>query len=202
MSMVLLEGKSVSDIADEYRISPNKILGWRKELIEGAAGIFAQKHPDITEKAQQRKIDALEKTLADKDACILDGFSRKIIVWDLFPTMESINIEILVARAKELLPDAHARIIHDNGRQFTSRDFLDLVAKLELKETSTSPFHPQSNGKVERMHRTFKTEEVRRNAYLGSDDARVKMGRWVSFYNSERLHSAIGYPTPNEVREG
>lgn len=107
-----------------------------------------------------------------------------------------------MARAKELHPDAHARIIHDNGRQFTSRDFLDLVAKLELKETSTSPFHPQSNGKVERVHRTFKTEEVRRNAYLGSDDARVKMGRWVSFYNSERLHSAIGYLTPDEVFAG
>jgi len=72
MSMVLLEGRSVSDVADEYRISPNKILGWRKELIECAAGIFAQKRPDITEKAQQRKIDALEKTLADKDAVIAD----------------------------------------------------------------------------------------------------------------------------------
>lgn len=135
-------------------------------------------------------------------ACILDGFSRKIIVWDLFPTMESINIEILVARAKELHPDAHARIIHDNGRQFASRDFLDLVAKLELKETSTSPFHPQSNGKVERMHRTLKAEEVRRNAYFGIEDARKKMGRWVSFYNSERLHAAIGYLTPDEVFAG
>lgn len=72
MSMVLLEGRSISAVADEYRISPNKILGWRKELIEGAAGIFAQKRPDITEKAQQRKIDALEKTLADKDAVIAD----------------------------------------------------------------------------------------------------------------------------------
>lgn len=135
-------------------------------------------------------------------ACILDGFSRKIITWDLFATMESINIEILVTRAKELHPGAHARIIHDNGRQFTSRDFLDLVSNLELRETSTSPFHPQSNGKVERMHRTLKTEEVRRNAYFGIEDARVKMGRWITFYNSERLHSAIGYLTPDEVFAG
>ena len=96
----------------------------------------------------------------------------------------------------------HARIIHDNGKQFTSRDFLDLVAKQELKETTTSPFHPQSNGKVERMHRTFKTEEVRRSAYLGMVDAWEKMGRWVMFYNSERLHSAIGYLTPDDVFAG
>lgn len=135
-------------------------------------------------------------------ACILDGFSRKILVRDLFQTMEGLNIEILVTRAKELYPDAHARIIHDNGRQFTSREFLELVARLELMETSTSPFHPQSNGKVERMHRTMKTEEVRRDDYNGGDDARPKMGRWVNFYDSERLHSAIGYLTPDEVFAG
>ena len=80
MSMILLEGKSVSDVADEYRISPNKILNWRKELIEGAAGIFAQKRPDITEKAQQRKIDALEKTLADKDAVIADIAQENLVL--------------------------------------------------------------------------------------------------------------------------
>lgn len=135
-------------------------------------------------------------------ASILDGFSRKILVWDLFPTMEALNIEILVMRAKESYPGARARIIHDNGRQFASRDFLDLVAKLELKETSTSPFHPQSNGKVERMHRTFKTEEVRRSDYHGFEDAVRKMEGWIRFYNSERLHAAIGYLTPDEVFAG
>lgn len=135
-------------------------------------------------------------------ACILDGFSRKILVWDLFPTMESLNIEILVMRAKELYPDSHARIIHDNGRQFASREFLDLVAKLELMETATSPFHPQSNGKVERMHRTFKTEEVRRSAYLDYNDAVNKMREWIGLYNSERLHAALEYLTPDEVFAG
>ena len=77
-------------------------------------------------------------------------FSRKILVWDLFPSMEALNIELLIMRAKELYPDAHARLIHDNGKQFYARNFLDLVSKLELEETATSPFHPQSNGKVER----------------------------------------------------
>lgn len=120
-------------------------------------------------------------------ACVLDGFSRKILVWDLFPTMEGLNIEILVTRVKELYLESHARIIHDNGKPFTSREFLELVARLELKETSTSPFHPQSNGKIERMHRTFKTEEVRRDDYHGLIDAKKKMGGWVHGYNSERL---------------
>lgn len=135
-------------------------------------------------------------------ACILDGFSRKILCRDFFPTMESIDIEILVTSAKELYPDARARIIHDNGKQFASRDFLTLVSYLELRETATSPFHPQSNGKVERFHRTMKSEEVRRDDYHGIDDARAKMGEWIRMYNSERLLSAIGYLTPDEVFAG
>ena len=64
--------KYLSELADEYKIHPNKILEWRKVLFESATGIFEQKRPDITEKAKQRKIDALEKTLADKDAVIAD----------------------------------------------------------------------------------------------------------------------------------
>jgi len=132
-------------------------------------------------------------------ASILDGYSRRILAWDLFPTMEGLNAEVLVVRAKELHPDARARIIHDNGKQFTSREFLRLIAGLELLETSTSPYHPQSNGKVECMHRTLKAEEVRRNAYLGAEDAKRKMGEWVRFYNSERLHSALEYLTPDDV---
>ena len=72
LSEILLKGRGLSELADEYKIHPNKILEWRKVLFESATGIFEQKRPDITEKAQQRKIDALEKTLADKDAVIAD----------------------------------------------------------------------------------------------------------------------------------
>ena len=107
-------------------------------------------------------------------ACILDGYSRRILVWDLFPTMEAQNIEILAMRAKEKYPDVHARLIHDCGRQFTAKEFIELVGMLDLYETSTSPFHPQSNGKVERFHSTLKTEEVRRTPYFDYKDAKGK----------------------------
>jgi transposase-like protein len=69
---ILLDGKKISDIADEYKVHPNQIFAWRKELFEGAAGIFEPKRSDITEKAQCRKIEALEKSIADKDAVIAD----------------------------------------------------------------------------------------------------------------------------------
>ena len=95
-------------------------------------------------------------------------------VLDLFPTMEAQNIEILVMRAKEKYPDVHARLIHDCGRQFTAKEFIELVGMLDLYETSTSPFDPQSNGKVERFHSTLKTEEVRRTPYFDYKDAKEK----------------------------
>ena len=66
----------------------------------------------------------------------MDGYSRKILDWTLCENMEGINIELLVARVKEKYPEARARIIHDNGKQFISKDFKSLISLLELYETS------------------------------------------------------------------
>ena len=57
---------------------------------------------------------------------------------------EGINIELLVARVKKKYPEARARIIHDNGKQFISKDFKSLVSLLELYETAARICHPQS----------------------------------------------------------
>jgi transposase-like protein len=133
---------------------------------------------------------------------ILDGYSRKILVWDLYQDMEGIRAEVLLTRARELYPAAKARVISDNGGQFVSKDFRELAERLEFEQTFISPAHPQSNGKLERFHRTFKTEHVRRSAYFGHEDAKKRMSAWLGYYNDVRLHSAIWYLTPQEVFEG
>jgi hypothetical protein len=134
---------------------------------------------------------------------ILDGYSRKMLNWKLCMTMEGVNAEILVAETKELYPEAeNPRLISDNGSQFISKDFEELLALLEIGHTFTSANHPQSNGKLERFNRTLKTEHVRRSAYLDYQDACLRMAKWISYYNSERLHSAIWYLTPNDVFDG
>jgi len=134
---------------------------------------------------------------------ILDGFSRKILNWRLCLNMEGINAEILVAETKELYPEAKSpRLISDNGSQFLSKDFSELLAFLELGHTLTSANHPQSNGKIERFYRTIKSEHVRRSAYLNYQDACIRMAEWIAYYNSQRLHSAIFYLTPNDVFYG
>jgi transposase InsO family protein len=134
---------------------------------------------------------------------ILDGYSRRILNWRLCDTMEGVNAEILVTETKDLYPEAeHPRLISDNGSQFISKDFKELLIMLEIGHTFTRANHPQSNGKLERFHRTLKTEHTRRSAYVDDADARVRMALWLAYYNSERLHSAIGYLTPDDVFYG
>jgi transposase InsO family protein len=134
---------------------------------------------------------------------ILDGYSRRMLSWRLCETMAGINAEILVAETKEQYPQARSpRLISDNGSQFISKDFEELLALLEVDHTFTSANHPQSNGKLERFNRTLKTEHVRRAAYLNYQDACLRMAEWIAYYNSERLHSAIWYLTPNDVFSG
>jgi len=131
---------------------------------------------------------------------MLEGYSRKMLNWRLCENMAGINAEILVAQTKEMYPEAkNPRIISDNGSQFISKDFEELLTLLEFGHTLTSANHPQSNGKLERFNRTLKTEHVRRAAYLNYQDACLRMAEWIAYYNSERLHSAIWYLTPNDV---
>jgi transposase InsO family protein len=134
---------------------------------------------------------------------ILDGYSRRMLNWRLCQNMEGINAEILVTETKELYPAAKkVRIISDNGSQFISKDFKELIALLEFGHTFTSANHPQSNGKLERFNRTLKTEHVRRSAYINYQDASIRMAEWITHYNSQRLHSAIWYLTPDDVFYG
>jgi transposase InsO family protein len=65
-----------------------------------------------------------------------------------------------------------------------------------------SPYYPQSNGKIERWHKTLKSDAIRVTPPSSLDEARRVVGRFVDHYNAVRLHSAIGYVTPNDVLAG
>jgi len=133
---------------------------------------------------------------------VMDGYSRKILSWSLCRSMEGLWAEIAIAKAKELYPHANPRIISDNGSQFTSKDFRELTMLLEMGHTFTSPAHPQSNGKLERFHRTLKEEHVRISAYFSYEDAVERMSKYIDYYNFERLHAALYYLPPEDVFQG
>jgi len=133
---------------------------------------------------------------------ILDGCSRYIVNWDLRESMTEAEIEIILERAKEEYPQARPRIISDNGPQFIARDFKEFIRISGMTHVRTSPAYPQSNGKIERWHKSLKGECIRPGTPLSPEDARRLIGQYVDHYNTVRLHSAIGYITPQDMLAG
>jgi putative transposase len=133
---------------------------------------------------------------------VLDGFSRFIVHWDIRKTMEEGEIETILQRARERHPHVTPRIITDNGPQFIARDFKEFIRICGMTHVKTSPYYPQSNGKIERFHRTLKGDCIRSQTPLSLEDARRVVGNYVARYNTVRLHSAIGYITPKDKLEG
>lgn len=116
--------------------------------------------------------------------------------------MRESEIEIILERGKEKYPEARPRIISDNGPQFIAKDFKEYVRISGMTHVRTSPFYPQSNGKLERWHRTVKHESIRPHCPLSVGDARRIVGKFILYYNKKRLHSAIGYIAPEDKLEG
>ena len=133
---------------------------------------------------------------------ILDGYSRKIIAWEIAQTMTEAQVEIIIERGKEQYPQTRPRIISDNGPQFTARDFKEYIKLSGMTQVRTSPYYPQSNGKIERWHQTLKNESIRQKVPLSLANAIKIVGEYIKEYNGQRLHSAIGYVTPNDKMAG
>jgi len=126
---------------------------------------------------------------------VLDGYSRYIVGWDLRPQMTEQDVEIAVQKAREAFPAATPRLISDNGSQFIAKEFKQFLGLVGMTHTTTSPYYPQSNGKLERCNKTIK--DYLRTSYLAdfADGYRL-IGEFIVYYNTERLHSAIGYVAP------
>jgi transposase InsO family protein len=133
---------------------------------------------------------------------VLDGYSRFLVHWEIRETMKEPEVETIVQRAREAHPGATPRIITDNGPQFIARDFKEFIRLCGMTHVRTSPYYPQSNGKLERYHKTLKNECVRPHVPLSLEDARRVVARWVLHYNTVRLHSAVGYVTPKDKLDG
>lgn len=133
---------------------------------------------------------------------VLDGCSRSIVHWELRESMTESEIEIILQRALEKYPNATPRIISDNGPQFIARDFKEFIRIAGLTHVRTSPYYPQSNGKIERWHKSLKEDCIRPGVPLSLENARKLVANFVFHYNTVRLHSAIGYITPQDKLAG
>jgi transposase InsO family protein len=112
------------------------------------------------------------------------------------------DAELVLQRGREKFPHARPQIISDNGPQFVAKDFKEFLRLWQTTHVRTSPHYPQSNGKLERYHRTLKEQAIRPKTPLTLEDARRVVGEFVEHYNTVRLHSALGYVTPRDRLEG
>jgi putative transposase len=133
---------------------------------------------------------------------VLDGYSRAIVHWEIRETMKEPEVETIVQRALEKYPGNKPRIISDNGPQFIAKDFKQFIRLAGITHVRTSPYYPQSNGKLERWHGTLKQEDFRHKAPQNIEDARRGVGDFVTHYNEVRLHSSLGYITPYDKLAG
>ncbi len=133
---------------------------------------------------------------------VLDGYSRMIVHWEIRETMREGEVETVLQRAREKYPGERPRVISDNGPQFIAKEFKEFIRLCGMTHVKTSPYYPQSNGKIERFHRTIKGDCIRSQTPLSLEDAQRIVAGYVVYYNEVRLHSAIGYVTPKDKLAG
>jgi transposase InsO family protein len=192
--------------ADVVACSPASVYRVLKK-----AGLLAGPTPNVTKKGtgfvqplqahQEWHVDVSYLNIAGTFyflCSILDGYSRFLVHWEIRDKMEEIDVETILQRAREMFPAAHPRIISDNGPQFIAKDFKEFIRVAGMTHVRTSPYYPQSNGKIERWHKTLKGDCIRVQVPLSPEEARHIVQDYVTHYNHARLHSAIGYVTPND----
>ena len=133
---------------------------------------------------------------------VLDGLSRFIVHWDLRESMKEDEVELVLQQALEKFPGEKPQIISDNGPQFLARDFKEFIRLVGATHVRTSPYYPQSNGKLERWHKTLKSDAIRVKRIEDLEEARRVIAAFVEHYNGARLHSAIGYIAPADCLAG
>jgi putative transposase len=196
--------------ADVVAVSPSSVYRVLK-----SAGLITQHNskPSLKGKGFQQPLSPHEHWHTDISyinvagtffylCSLLDGCSRFLVHWEIRERMTEADIETILQRAREQYPTARPRIISDNGPQFIAKDFKEFIRICGMTHVRTSPYYPQSNGKIERWHRSLKSECIRPGTPLSLEDARRLVAKYVGRYNDSRLHSAIGYVTPADKLAG
>ena len=131
-------------------------------------------------------------------------FSRYIITWELCKNMKTDDAKRVVGAAvKESGIDEvqRPRLLTDNGSCYISKEFKKFIEYKDLDHVQGAPYHPQTQGKIERYHRTMKNV-VKLENYFFPDELRTSIESFVNYYNNERYHESLGNLTPADVYFG
>jgi transposase InsO family protein len=138
---------------------------------------------------------------------VLDDFSRYIIAWKLCTTMRSDDVTATLEQALKASGCDRAQVAHrprllsDNGPSYIAGDLADWLTDRGMGHIRGAPFHPQTQGKIERWHQTLKNRILLENYYLPGD-LEAQIAAFVAHYNHLRYHEAIANLTPADVYFG
>jgi putative transposase len=133
-------------------------------------------------------------------AVVMDAFSRKIVGWNLAPKLTTEMALTALRNAIDSRKPAPGLIHHsDRGVQYASAAYVDTLLQHGIIPSMSRPGNPYDNAKCERFMKTLKQEEIRCSEYRDIEDLRTNLSAFFHrYYNATRLHSALGYKSPDE----
>jgi putative transposase len=206
-------GFSVSESSVQRLLKARGLLPGRPPEQEPAAKEWSHKTKRINEIWQS---DATRFFLPDWGyywlVSVLDDFSRRILAWEMVPDIQTPSLAGVIQAAveatglaqapavlgMELSEEGRPALLTDNGSGYISKEMKKYLKTQALRHLRARAHHPQTNGKIERMHRTLK-DDVTLVVWTSPGELREAITRFVSYYNSERYHEALGNVTPDDV---
>jgi putative transposase len=138
---------------------------------------------------------------------ILDDYSRYIVSWKLRTSMSADDVKVTLDDAldrtgiEKVKVRHRPRLLSDNGPCYISKELGAYLEEKEMTHTRGKPYHPQTQGKIERYHRTMKNM-VKLQNYYQSEVLEREIARFVEYYNNERVHESLDNVTPADVYHG
>lgn len=138
---------------------------------------------------------------------VLDDYSRYIIAWKLFSTMsaadvkETLDLALEKTGVRQVKVKYKPRLLSDNGPCYISRELGEYLDKLQIRHTRGAPYHPMTQGKIERYHRSLKNV-VNLDHYYFPEELEREISSFVEYYNHHRYHESLDNLTPADVYFG
>lgn len=138
---------------------------------------------------------------------VLDDYSRYILAWKFSTTMGGRDVKETLEKALEKSAMDKARVRHyprllsDNGPAYLSKELAEFIKHKDMQYVRGAPYHPMTQGKIERWHRTMKNV-VKLENYYSPSELKAAIARFVEYYNKERYHESIGNVTPSDMYYG
>ena len=135
---------------------------------------------------------------------ILDDYSRFIVSWDLCKTMTTDDVENTITNAlvnSTVSQYQMPKLLSDNGSCYISGQLHDFLTQIGMSHVRGAPSHPQTQGKIERYHRTMKSV-IKLDNYYSPEELKFQLKEFVYYYNFQRYHESLNNLTPSDVYYG